>query len=87
MYSFAGVIIRDMNKDLRKELERANTLIKEAKEIVESSRDKERDKLDNMPEGLLQSDHGQQVVTAASALEDTVYDLDSAIENINTAIK
>lgn len=41
-----------MNKARRKELQRAEKLIEEAKEIIDSCRDEEEEYKENMPENM-----------------------------------
>lgn len=88
-----------MNKDQRKRLDEAlklldeaNELIGQAQGIVEEVAGDERDKFDNMPEGLQASERGQAIEAAADALDEAVsgFDdlgLDDIIANINTAME
>lgn len=73
-----------MNKQNRKQLEKAVALIAQAQEIVETIKDEEQEKFDNLPESLQQSEKGEQFEENISALEDALGDLESATENINT---
>lgn len=88
-----------MNKDQRKRLDEAlklldeaNELIGQAQGIVEEIAGDERDKFDNMPEGLQAGERGQAIEAAADALVEAVsgFDdlgLDDIIANINTAME
>ena len=73
-----------MNKQDRKELERALELIEESKLIVENIRDTEQEKFDNLSEGLHQTERGQKFEETASSLEDVISKLEEAMDGINT---
>ena len=73
-----------MNKQDRKELERALELIEESKLIVENIRDTEQEKFDNLSEGLQQTERGQKFEETASSLEDVISQLEEAMDGINT---
>ena len=58
-----------MNDARRKEIQRALTLIGEAKGIVELALSQEQDDLDNMPENLQGDEEGQIAEDTVDALE------------------
>ena len=58
-----------MNDARRKEIQRALTLIGEAKGILELALSQEQDDLDNMPEDLQGDEAGQRAEEAVEALE------------------
>ena len=58
-----------MNDARRKEIQRALTLIGEAKGILELALSQEQDDLDNMPEDLQGDEAGQIAEEAVEALE------------------
>ena len=58
-----------MNDARRKEIQRAQTLIGEAKGILELALSQEQDDLDNMPEDLEGDEAGQRAEEAVEALE------------------
>lgn len=68
-----------MNKQTRKTLDEQVNKITEIKSTIESIRDDEDEKLNNLPEGLQESDLG-------SRLSDAVENLDSALESLDDAI-
>ena len=74
-----------MNKENRKELEKAISLIEDAKQIIESIKDDEQDKFDNLPEGLQQSERGEKFEENVSVLDDALSQLEEVIDNISTA--
>jgi exonuclease VII small subunit len=74
-----------MNNQDRKELERAIEMISEAKSIIESIKDGEQEKFDNLSEGLQQSEKGQKFEENVSSLYEAISSLDSAEDYINTA--
>ena len=58
-----------MNDARRKEIQRAQTLIGEAKGIIERATTQEQDDLDNMPEDLQGDEEGQSAEDVIDALE------------------
>lgn len=68
-----------MNKHNRSELARAIALLEQAKEIIEAQSAEEQEKFDNLSEGLQQSERGQQ-------MEETAYELENIIEDIEASI-
>ena len=74
-----------MNKQRRKELERAARLIIEAQEIVEAVKDEEQEAHDNLPESLQYSEKGEQMEEYVQMLEEACEGLEiaqGAIEEI-----
>lgn len=51
--------------------------VEDAKSVFQEIADEEREKFDNMPEGLQQGDKAQAMEEAADALENAVSDLDN----------
>ena len=74
-----------MNKQDRKELEKAINDIENAKSLVEEILDNEQSKFDNMPEGLQVSEKGQKMEENISSLDDARNLLEEAIQLIQTA--
>ena len=66
-----------MNKQRRKELEKAHELISQAMEIIESVGIEEQEALDNMPFSLQESERGEQM----SNYIDTLDELSSSLED------
>ena len=67
-----------MNKQRRKELDRIHTLLLEASEALEMVAEEEQEAFDNLPEGLQQSDRGQEMEETAANLQelaDTLSDI------------
>jgi vacuolar-type H+-ATPase subunit E/Vma4 len=72
-----------MNAQRRKELkaiieklEQLDALRQEVQEMLEAVRDEETEALENMPEGLQESDRGQQMQEYIDNMDGTVDDLD-----------
>lgn len=72
-----------MNAQRRKELkaiieklEQLDALRQEVREMLEAVRDEETEALENMPEGLKESDRGQQMQEYIDNMDSTVDDLD-----------
>ena len=68
-----------MNKQDRKMIEGYISQLQDLKDNVESMRDEETEKLDNMPDGLQESERGE-------AIQDAIDNLDSASDSIGDAI-
>ena len=66
-----------MNKQRRRQLEKAHELISEAMEIIESIGIEEQEALDNMPFSLQESERGEQM----SNYIDTLDELSSSLED------
>jgi DNA repair ATPase RecN len=76
-----------MNKNDRKELEKALTLLGEAQEIIDAIKDGEQEKFDNLSEGLQQTEKGQKFEEIVSTLEDAWNSIDEAVGSINEAME
>lgn len=74
-----------MNAKIRKMLEELENQLFAIKDELQTIRDDELDKYDNMPEGFKCGNSGNIMETAISELEDAIGNLDSAIENIGNA--
>ena len=79
-----------MNQDRRAKIETAVEVLRSALETMqelhatlESLRDEEQEAFDNLPEGLQQADRGQSMEAIASALDDAVDTLSSALGDID----
>ena len=71
-----------MNKQNRKDLQRAASLIDEAKLIIEEIGDGETDKYDNLPEGFQIAERGETFSSNAFECESIVSNLDDAISEV-----
>jgi hypothetical protein len=76
-----------MNKNDRKELEKALDLLGEAQEIIDDIKDGEQEKFDNLSEGLQQSEKGQKFEETISFLEDAWNSIDEAVGSVNETIE
>jgi DNA repair ATPase RecN len=76
-----------MNKNDRKELEKALALLGEAQEIIDAIKDGEQEKFDNLSEGLQQTEKGQKFEEIVSTLEDAWNSIDEAVGSINEAME
>lgn len=76
-----------MNKENRKQLNEALNLIEQANGIIESVKDDEQDKFDNMPENLQGSERGERLESIISELEYAVDNLNDCRDNIEEAIQ
>lgn len=75
-----------MNKQNRKELERALELISEAMDIISSIKEAEEEKYDNLPEGIQESERGEQFQENIDELDTAASDLESTVETIENVI-
>jgi NTP pyrophosphatase (non-canonical NTP hydrolase) len=76
-----------MNKNDRKQLEKALALLGEAQEIIDAIKDGEQEKFDNLSEGLQQTEKGQKFEETVSTLEDAWNSIDEAVGSINEAME
>ena len=76
-----------MNKNDRKQLEKALALLGEAQEIIDAIKDGEQEKFDNLSEGLQQTEKGQKFEETVSTLEDAWNSIDEAVGGINEAME
>lgn len=74
-----------MNKERRKQLDKAIAMLDEAKSIIESVRDEEQDAFDNMPESLQAGERGEKMESAISLMDEVIDEIDSSLDNLNEA--
>lgn len=82
-----------MNKERRKQLKEAVTLltdaqekIQEASSIVETCKDEEEESYDNLPEGVQDSERGEAMEENASQLDDAMSELESIGDSVGEQI-
>jgi hypothetical protein len=76
-----------MNDTRRKEIQRAQTLIGEAKGILEVAATQEREDFDNMPQDAQNDDAGERAEEAVDALELAAMCCDEAISACEESIQ
>ncbi len=74
-----------MNASRRKELDRAIGLLEEAKSIIETVKSDEEDAFGNMPQSFQDGEKGELMQAGIDALGEFEGNIDSAVENIETA--
>lgn len=74
-----------MNKQQRKSLDEAIELLEQAQEIINTIKDEEQEKFDNLSEGLQATENNQKLETNASTLENASASVDEVLEYINEA--
>jgi len=74
-----------MNKNRRKELERALDSLSEAKDIADQARSEEDDAWENLPDSIREGERGEAMQEAMSLLEDAVSNMEEAFGNIQQA--
>ena len=62
-----------MNNERRKKIQKALSLMEQAKDILEEVKEEEQDAFDNLPEGIQGSERGEQ-------MEDNIYNLEEFID-------
>lgn len=75
-----------MNAKQRKELQGYVDSLEEIKSNIETMMEDEQSKLDNMPEGLQESERGDAMQNAIDQLEYGSESLQEAIDNLNEII-
>lgn len=76
-----------MNKQNRKMIEGYIDSLEDLKQNIESMLDEETEKLDNMPEGLQESERGEAIQDAIDYLEAASDSLDEAITYLHDAME
>ena len=74
-----------MNKERRKEIERAVALLQEAMEIVQMVGADEREAYENLSESLQGGERGEAMDAAATAAEEAESFIDEAISQLEQA--
>lgn len=74
-----------MNKEKRRSLRQAESLLHKAQKIVEAVLDDEQDAYDNMPSGLQASMQGDLMEQAIDELDEATENIEMAIEHIENA--
>ena len=74
-----------MNKDRRKQIDEAGSVLQDALALIEQIRDDEQESFDNMPESLQQSDRGTASEAAIEELDDSAGNLQYIIDTIDNA--
>lgn len=72
-----------MNTQGRKEIAKHIASLDEIKNRLKSMKDDEEEKFNNMPEGLQESERGEQMQMAIEQLEMACDNLDEAIDSLN----
>ena len=75
-----------MNKQNRRELQGYVDSLEEIKSNIETMMEDEQSKLDNMPEGIQESERGEAMQNAIDNLESTSSSLEEAIDYLNEII-
>ena len=75
-----------MNNLNRQELRKAIDYLQRAHEIIDSLKESEREKFDNLNEGLQAAEAGQKLEQNADSLDYIYDDLDGMIDSINEII-
>ena len=73
----------EMNKTRRKELDAVLDLLEDARANLETCIDGEQDYIDNMPEGLADSERASAAQDAIDTMQSALDGIESAIESIN----
>lgn len=71
-----------MNAVRRKELKRALEMLYEAGSIIEECKDEENDALDNLPDGIANSERGEQMESNVFTMDEVVNSLEEIADDI-----
>ena len=71
-----------MNAARRKSLTEVTNLLQQAKDLLETVMDEERDALYNMPDSLRESDRGEEMEAGLDSMEEALNEIDSAMDQI-----
>jgi len=74
-----------MNKTRQKQIDKAISLLEEAKDLLDTAQTEEQEFFDNMSEKVQESEKGEKASEAANALQEAVDYCDQAIDGCNTA--
>lgn len=75
-----------MNKQNRKELQKALDLLNSANEIITSIKEQEEEKYENLPEGIQESERGEKFQENIDNLDYAISDLENVIEYTDNLI-
>lgn len=76
-----------MNKSRRKALEGIIEKIRGLKEELDDVKDEEQEALDNLPQGIQESERGEEMMNGIEVLEDAGDDLESIICNLEELVE
>lgn len=76
-----------MNKQDRKELEKALDLLNSANEIITMIKEQEEERYDNLPEGIQDSERGERFQENIDNLDSASSDLESALEYLESVLE
>ena len=76
-----------MNKQRRKLIASALSYLENALDIIETAKDEEEECYYNLPDGIQESERGEQMENFISMLEDIFDSLESAQDQINEIIE
>lgn len=76
-----------MNARRRKDLEQAISMLEQAREIIECTREEEQEAYDNLPESIQVGDRACRMYENFDNLEETSSAIDDIIESINEIIE
>lgn len=74
-----------MNKQRRADIARAKTLIDEAKSIIESASEEEREYFENMPESMQNGEKGERASDVAASLDEQAGMLEDITQSLDDA--
>ena len=76
-----------MNDERRKEIELALDALSDARTRLEDVMREEQDSLDNLPDGIRDSDRGEAMETSIAYMDDAIGEIESAEANVDYAKK
>lgn len=76
-----------MNRQRRKEIEEIKDVLGELFDRVECLKEEEEEYLENMPDGIRESERGEAAEDAIRILEDALEEIDGAVSSLESAIE
>lgn len=76
-----------MNKERRKDLEKAILLLDEASSIIQTAHDEEESAFENLTDALKQTERGQQMESAVSDLDSAKSSIEEGIDYVRNSIQ
>ena len=76
-----------MNKPRREELEKALSLLGQARDIIESVKDDETDAYENLPESFQESERGEQMSEYIDSMDESLSYIDDVADMLNNIVE
>lgn len=71
-----------MNKQRRKDIEKATALLEQAREIIDTAQEEEQESYDNLPESIQDSERGEAMYTNIDTLQTASDNIGDALDTL-----